>query len=216
MNNSHTRKIFIVVLLVTLGAGGLFVSTLIQALFDTSRYAEEENISTQNTASVIVPIVPTPPSVGPVEMPGRLLIPELSIDAEIQHVGLTASGAIGIPTNFTDVAWYKHGTVPGQLGSAIIDGHVDNGLALAAVFKNLHTLAPGDIVSVITEKDTQLDFEVEKIENYSYKEVPLDAMLNATDAQRLVLITCSGEWIGEKRTYDSRLVVYTKRIEKKE
>jgi sortase A len=143
-------------------------------------------------------------------LPVRLQIPSLHIDAKVQYVGTTPAGTMGVPSNFVDVAWFKQGTVPGQLGSAAIDGHVDNGLALAGVFKHLGDIAVGDSVYVQTKDKGLLHFVVYDIESYPYTEVPLQTIFGRTDGAYLNLITCEGAWVQGQRTYDHRLVVYTK------
>jgi sortase A len=145
----------------------------------------------------------------PKENPMRLRIPSLKIDAKVQYVGVNAKGNMGVPSNFTDVAWYQDGTVPGQVGSAVIDGHVDNGLGLDGVFKRLAEVRVGDDVYVETKEGKKLHFVVSDIQNYPFQSVPNDKVFAAKDAQRLNLITCEGAWIAGEKTYDHRLVVYT-------
>jgi sortase A len=53
----------------------------------------------------------------------RLQIPSIKVDAAIQYVGLTGSGSMEVPQGRADVAWYKFGPRPGDLGSAVIAGH---------------------------------------------------------------------------------------------
>jgi sortase (surface protein transpeptidase) len=146
-----------------------------------------------------VPIIPP-------EYPVRFSIPALNIDAKVQDVGITASGAIGSPSNFTDVGWYEVGAVPGNPGVALIDGHVDNGLALAGVFKHLSDIAVGDHVYVTNHAGKKLDFVVTSVDAYDYQHVPLNTILDSTTTG-LALITCDGTWVGDRRTYDERLVV---------
>src|SRR5205807_8229744 len=76
--------------------------------------------------------VPSPsPAPG---IPVRLLIPSLGINSPTVPVGLMSDGSVGTPcdpakpsapcdTNAT--AWYQGSARPGQLGDAVIDGHVD-------------------------------------------------------------------------------------------
>ena len=143
------------------------------------------------------------------EKPLRLKIPALDINASVQYVTVNGRGEVGIPSNFTDVAWYKNGPIPGQLGSAIVDGHVDNGLGLAGVFKHLGDIKIGDDVYVDTVGGTSLHFKVVDIESYPYKDPPLAQIFSQSDTARLNLITCEGGWVAGDRTYDHRLVVYT-------
>ena len=137
----------------------------------------------------------------------RLIIPSLSVDANIQKVGIAYSGNIGVPNNFTDAAWYKYGAVPGYEGDAIIDGHVDNALSLPGVFKNLGTIKPGADVYVETASSTKLDFKVTDVEIYNVADVPMKQILSKTGGAYLTLITCDGTWEQNQKEYNERLVV---------
>lgn len=140
--------------------------------------------------------------------PDRLRIPALAIDAAVQHVGVKENGNMATPSGFKDVGWYKYGTVPGQQGSAVITGHVDNGLGLAGVFRDLEKIKTGEEVYVKTKDGGEARFVVTDIQTYAYTAVPLDLLFNRHDKARLNLITCTGNWIKKEKTYDARLVVY--------
>jgi hypothetical protein len=58
--------------------------------------------------------------------PVRLRIPSLNIDAAVQWVGVDFQGRMGLPSNYTDVAWYDGGPTPGSPGNADIAGHFDS------------------------------------------------------------------------------------------
>lgn len=139
--------------------------------------------------------------------PSRLIIPAVNINASVQRVGIARSGAMGVPSNFTDVAWYRYGTVPGQIGSAVIDGHVDNGLGLDGVFKHLSDVQVGDEVDVKTVGGRTLVFKITNLSYFDYKSVPADALFGPTDDAELKIITCSGSWVQSDKTYNKRLVV---------
>ncbi len=186
----------IIIILITATAASVFVATLMRAAF----YAPEEEVPLPQN---IVPVATTT-SV----LPARLIIPLLKIDSNIQHVGVTATGNMAAPTGFSDVGWYKYGTVPGNLGTAVLAGHVDNGLALPGVFKNLKDLKPGDDVYSVDKEGNRLHFVVESVESFDYENVPLDRLFNEKDVARLNLITCDGTWIPGKKTYDKRIVVF--------
>ena len=191
------RKAVLVIVGIALG---VLATTLIHALW----FAPDTEISDSGLTATTTPLVTTSPG----DYPVRLLIPKLTIDANVQRVGIAASGDVGVPNNFTDVAWYKNGVAPGQDGSALIDGHVDNGLSLAGVFKHLNSIALGDDIYVQTESGIKLHFVVSGIVLYPYQSVPMSDILSTTGAPRLALITCDGAWVEGQRTYDHRLVVY--------
>lgn len=142
------------------------------------------------------------------DRPDRLLIPALDINAAVLEVGITPGGKMAVPPNFTDVGWYKYGTVPGTKGSAVIAGHVDNGVGLDGVFKHVSELKVGDDLYIITRGDARVHFVVSEIAVYPYDAVPTDLLFNRADEVRLNLITCDGTWIKGAKTYDHRLVVY--------
>jgi LPXTG-site transpeptidase (sortase) family protein len=139
--------------------------------------------------------------------PTHLIIPSIGVNAKVQYVGVTAKGSMGIPTNFTDVAWYKHGTIPGEVGSAVIDGHVDNGLGLNGVFKKLGQVKEGDDIYVTDEKDSKIHFVVREIKTYPYTEAPTEEIFYESQKSLLRLITCGGKWVKSAKTYDTRVVV---------
>lgn len=147
------------------------------------------------------------------EKPARIEIPAIKVNARVQHVGVKSNGAMANPSNFTDVAWYKHGTVPGREGSAVIAGHVDNALALDGVFKRLNELRVGSDVYVVRNDGKRLHFRVTKIEEYPYKEAPAEKIFATMGGKYMNLITCSGTWIRSEESYDKRLVVYTTLVE---
>ena len=179
----------------------VFAWTLVHALY----YAPESEQTDVDLGANVVLLSTS-------SQPVRLQIPSLHIDALVQHVGITKTGNMGIPSNFTDVAWYKYGPTPGQLGSAVIDGHVDNGLGLPGVFKKLGDLLPGDDVYVISQDGQRLHFVVKDLQSYIYNQAPNEFIFNRKDRARLNLITCEGTWLKAGRTYDRRLVVYTELV----
>jgi sortase A len=145
-------------------------------------------------------------------LPERLIVPSLGIDADIQHLGVTEKGNMAAPKNYTDVGWYKYGTIPGMKGSAVMAGHLDNGFTLPAVFKRLNELKQGDDVYVVTADGTRLRFVVESTELYKLEEGPLERIFKQNDTARLNLITCEGWWTKDYSTFDHRRVVYTKLV----
>lgn len=138
----------------------------------------------------------------------RLKIPVINVDAAIEYVGLTAGGAMDVPKNANNVAWFNRGPRPGELGSAVIAGHRDSATDMTSVFNELHELRKGDKVDVVEDNGRILAFVVREIREY-------DELANATevfttyDGAHLNLVTCSGVWDRSKKSYSKRLVVFT-------
>ncbi len=148
-------------------------------------------------------------------LPMRLVIPAIEVDAHIQHVGLstTTPGEMGVPTNLIDVAWYKHGPVPGALGNAVIDGHLNWKGVPRAVFYRLDELNIGDLVEVTDENGEAIVFRVVKVRTYDYTADPREVFVGDLSVARLNLITCGGEFLTNEQVYSKRTVVFTERVD---
>ncbi|MBI3888700.1 class F sortase [Candidatus Nomurabacteria bacterium] len=138
--------------------------------------------------------------------PVHISIPKIKVDTSVVQVGVTQKGNMATPSDFSEVGWYKYGTIPGQKGSAILAGHVDNGLAFPAVFSNLKNLKNGDSIYVTTKKNKRLRFVVTGAKVYDFN-ASAKAIFNDKSGTLLKLITCSGNWVSEYKTHDKRLVV---------
>lgn len=140
--------------------------------------------------------------------PARLTIPAIGVDAAIESVGKKADGTMATPSSFTRVAWYELGSKPGEPGSAVIAGHVNNALTTPGVFEHLDELHLGDVVVVTDANGKSLRFAVRDIEDYPSDSAPTNVIFSSTSPSQVVLITCIGDWDPKARSYDHRLVVY--------
>lgn len=209
---NYTARKFIGVSLIVIGIVGVAY-----ILIRSTLYSPDTELS-PNSASVIAGDILAPGTtaeeVDPSEYPSRLLIPRIGVDAAVQHVGVKENGNMANPSNFTDVGWYRLGTVPGYTGSAVVAGHVDNALALDGVFKELPSLREGDEVVVRDRKGEEHRFRVDRVETYDYLNAPAKEIFTSPDGKKhLNLITCGGTWIRSAQSYDERIVVYTTMVE---
>lgn len=145
------------------------------------------------------------------ELPVRLVIPAIKVDAPVQYVGLASdgSGEMDVPSNFTDVGWYQEGVRPGMRGSAVIAGHYNGKDISEAVFYDLDSLEIGDEVVVMSAERVEDIFRVVNIKTYDYNEPATDVFISTDGKKRLNLITCGGEWLSDVNQYNKRTVVFT-------
>lgn len=141
----------------------------------------------------------------------RLIIPSLHIESSIEAVGVLPDGSMAVPTHnqWDDVGWYANGPVPGEKGSAVIDGHLDRPGGAPAVFWRLHELHTGDSVMVKTRDGKTLHFRVTMLQTYEPQQAPLATIFGNNSGRYLNLITCAGQWIPAQHQTTHRLVVYT-------
>ena len=126
--------------------------------------------------------------------PVGLSIPRIGVRADnIVDLGLADDGTIEVPQDASAPGWFTPGPSPGQLGPAVIAGHVDSTTG-PAVFYRLGELRPGDRVQVARADGSTADFRVDKVETYEKKAFPTRAVYGTTRHAELRLITCSGEY----------------------
>jgi len=141
--------------------------------------------------------------------PMRISIPSINVDAPITTVGLAPNGAIGVPPldNNNLAGWYTGGPSPGQLGPAVIVGHVD-GPQGKSVFYRLGSVKPGQkIVLQLANHHTAL-FNIYSVEYYKKGEFPGRRVYGDYSRPGLRLITCGGSFLGGSVGYQDNIVVY--------
>ena len=141
--------------------------------------------------------------------PTRLNIPKLGVTANVEAVALDIKNNMDVPQKVEDVGWYKLGVKPGEKGNAVIDGHYDDITGAPVVFYNLISLQVGDPIETVDNNGKKLTFIVQKKANYAYNQFPLLEVFGQSNGKNLNLITCSGTWDKNNKTYADRLVIYS-------
>jgi LPXTG-site transpeptidase (sortase) family protein len=145
----------------------------------------------------------------PVSIPVRIQIPAIHVDAAIEQVGLANDGSMDVPSLPSNTAWFMLGPRPGEIGSAVIDGHVDWTHGARAVFTDLHNLKSGDKVAVLNSQGIKIRFVVRETRTYSSNAYASDVFASNDGKSHLNLISCQGIWDKTANGFSQRLVVFT-------
>src|SRR5690242_18052653 len=94
-----------------------------------------------------------------VPRPVSLVIPAIGVRTSLIRLGRTAQGTLQVPTSTSVAGWYTASPRPGEIGSAIIAGHIDSS-AGPGVFFRLRLLHPGNLVYVRRTDGTLAVFRV--------------------------------------------------------
>jgi LPXTG-site transpeptidase (sortase) family protein len=143
-------------------------------------------------------------------VPVRLYIPSIDLHASVEPVGVS-NGRMEVPRSNDTVGYLSTGVLPGSVGNAVMDGHVDHYKG-PAVFFGLRKLKTGDTIVVKNEKGYAITFVVDSVKSYKTAEAPLNEIFGPANQPRLNLITCTGKYSRKKREHEARLVIFTKRI----
>jgi sortase (surface protein transpeptidase) len=147
----------------------------------------------------------------PLSPPVRVEIPAIGVSAPLVRLGVSPDGTMEVPGDFRVAGWFTGGPQPGQLGPAVIAGHVDSRTG-PAVFYRLRDLRPGDQVRVTRADGLVVRFEVESLASYPKRSLPDEAVWGATTAPALRLITCAGTFDRARGSYRDNLVVSAVRV----
>ncbi|MFI6228973.1 class F sortase [Micromonospora echinospora] len=154
---------------------------------------------------------PSPTVVGmPRSQPTRIRIPKIGVDAPTVPLGLDKNQQIAVPplNQPGKTGWYKLGPSPGEIGTAVVVGHVDSRAKGRAVFYRLGALKPGDTIEVPREDGKKARFVVDGVTRYPKKKLPLDLVYGHTDKAQLRVITCGGGYDKAAKAYKDNIVVF--------
>lgn len=144
-------------------------------------------------------------------VPLRLIIPSVHIDTTLLRLGLNADGSLQVPWKPLEAGWYTGSPTPGQLGPAIIAGHVDSWATGPAVFYHLGEIDVGARMSITRTDSTVAHFRVTAVTAYRKTAFPLHQVYGDVNRAELRLITCA-HWNATTQEYDDDLVVYAQLV----
>jgi sortase A len=146
-----------------------------------------------------LPAIPRP------ELPTRLVIPAIALDARVVEVGIVIEEGKPVWETAAFAVGYHRGTaLPGEKGNTVMAGHISSPVSHKGdVFRRLPELRIGDRVEVHTAT-RRVTYEVMEIRVVSPTAVEV---MDPTPDATLTLITCYPD-----RVYTKRLVVVAKLV----
>lgn len=145
----------------------------------------------------------------PESEPVELRIDAIDATSSLISLGLNADGTIEVPAldEPMQAGWYRFGPTPGELGPAVLLGHV-NAHGEDGIFARLDELDPGDEVRIDRADGRTAVFTVTRVDQIAKTEFPTDAVYGDTTDAQLRLITCGGELDRERHSYRDNLIAY--------
>ncbi|EFL36415.1 secreted protein [Streptomyces viridochromogenes DSM 40736] len=149
----------------------------------------------------------------PFAPPARVRIPAIRVDAPVLPVGLDADGWVGAPPPEDPnlAGWFTGAVTPGEKGTAVVVGHVDNQQG-PAVFYALGALKKGNRIEVARQDGKTVVFEVYGIEVFEKENFPGDRVYGSKGAAELRVITCGGGF-SQQSGYAGNVVVFARLVE---
>ncbi|MEU6262735.1 class F sortase [Saccharopolyspora shandongensis] len=127
-------------------------------------------------------------SVSPSEVPQRVRLPTLGVDALVQPVLPGPDQQLGVPE------------------SVVLAGHVDTRSAGPGALFQVADLQPDDLLEIISAHSTTR-YRIAAVRSYLKASLPAE-VFDRTGHPRLVLITCGGSFNDSTHEYDHNIVAY--------
>lgn len=150
---------------------------------------------------------PAAPAARSTATPVRVEIPAIGVSSGLEDLGRGPAGELDPPKDWDSAGWFADGIVPGQVGPAVIAGHVDSPTS-AAVFFRLDELVAGDQVHVGMSDGTTRTFTVERSERAAKSAFPTSDVYGSAPTPQLRLITCDGTFDTATGHYTDNLIVF--------
>ena len=191
------------------GCSGQTGATVAPSISTTSRVAPSSSPVPSST-SPPVPSSTSPHVVKAAHLtrssPVRLQIGAIGVDSTLMDLGLRADGSLEVPPSGFPAGWYSGGPTPGELGPAIIAGHIDwNG---PGVFFRLRDLKPGDHVTITRADGSKPVFRITRVAQFPKNKFPTNLVYGNIDHAGLRLITCGGSFNNQTGHYEDDIVAF--------
>jgi LPXTG-site transpeptidase (sortase) family protein len=167
------------------------------------------------TSATSAPEASAVEAVPPVALPASVRIPAIDVQSELITLGLNPDGTLAVPQpgpDYDKAAWFDGSPRPGELGPAVIEGHVDSAANGPSVFYRLGELAVGDRVEVTRVDGTAVAFEIYEVRVVPKDDFPTLDVYGNTEGPELRLITCGGPFDSAAGSYEDNVVVFASQV----
>lgn len=159
------------------------------------------------------------PPAPPVPLPASISIPGIGAQSDLILTGLDDQGALETPPveKPGQASWWDGSPRPGELGPAVILGHVDGtcpdgSKGCPGVFKRLGELRPGADILVAGVDGPVKTFEVYSVQTFDKDNFPTHEVYGNTRFPELRLITCGGIFDRETGHYRSNVIAFARLV----
>jgi LPXTG-site transpeptidase (sortase) family protein len=158
---------------------------------------------------------PVPAAATPVALPTSVNIPSIDVQSELITVGLNPDGTLEVPQpgpDYDKAAWFRDSPRPGEIGPAVIEGHVDSAANGPSVFYDLGRMTAGDRVEVGRADGSVATFEVYDTRVVPKDDFPTLLVYGNTTGPELRLITCGGPFDSSAGSYVDDVIVFARQV----
>lgn len=144
-------------------------------------------------------------------VPLRLEVSTIGVNTELMDLGLLPDGTLEVPPGAFPAGWFTGAPTPGELGPAVIAGHID-WVTGPGVFHQLAALEVGAEIRVSRTDGTVAVFRTTEVDRYSKDAFPTDLVYGDLDYAGLRLISCGGAFDPGTGHYEDNIVAFAELV----
>jgi hypothetical protein len=152
------------------------------------------------------PASPAPTSAPSGFVPERLVVPSLEIDAPLVPETVDGDGALGLPEDPARLAWWRGVRAGVGAGSVLVAGHLDMSGYGWGPLARLVDLRPGDRAVLTGAGGVDATYVLRGVTTVHKRSLREAGFFGADGPERLVLVTCGGEYDPDLRSWDSNVI----------
>lgn len=186
----------------------LVVPVVLAVLTGCSSAADKPAPASPNTPAAAGTASPGAPEATESAVPTEVAIPSIGITSSLMELGRNKDGTVEVPPaeKGMTAGWYIGGSVPGEVGPAVIIGHNDTRFG-KAVFHDLKKITKGADITVTNDRGESAHFTVTDTESVSKNSFPTEKVYGPTKDRALRLVTCDGAFDADGHPVNN-LIVY--------
>lgn len=164
-----------------------------------------------STSTAAASALPNAVAALPPSEPSTISIPKIGAASSLIPLGLNPDQTVQDPplSNPMQAGWYINGPTPGEVGPAVILGHVD-GNGKAGIFFRLRELRDGDRIEVERRDRALASFTVYRVAQVAKDQFSAAGVYEDTAGPELRVITCGGAFDRTTRNYIDNIIVYAR------
>ncbi|MGD6979179.1 MULTISPECIES: class F sortase [Citricoccus] len=150
----------------------------------------------------------------PVPAPVRLDYEAIGAQMTVVPTGVAGDGQMEIPEDASIAAWYRFGPAPADgEGNTVIAAHAGSEHTPEGPLYALRTARTGDTVRVGDESGRWHAYRVTQVERLGKDGLDFTPYFTRSGPERLVLVTCGGQWLPERQSYADNIIVVAESVD---
>ncbi|MDI3329472.1 MAG: class F sortase [Micrococcus sp.] len=156
------------------------------------------------------------PAAAASERPAPVRVEYASIGAELPVVptGVADGGQMQIPEDAATAGWYRFGPAPADgEGNTVIAAHAGSAQTPVGPLYGLREAQPGEVVRVEDAAGQQHAYRVTEVHQLGKDGLDFTPYFTRSGPERLVLVTCGGQWLPERQSYADNIIVVAEAVD---